>query len=102
MVDCGHGVCCEWWRNSRQFHHRRCAEQSQHHQVNTSTTGAQSLPAVAVLNSDGFAIAWNDESGSGDDTSELAVRAQLYSVASANCYLVGSLVFTVAGAVLKT
>ncbi len=51
--------------------------------VNTITTGAQNLPAIASLTGGGFVIAWQDFSGSADDPSSGAIRAQRYSAAGA-------------------
>jgi hypothetical protein len=51
--------------------------------VNTTITASQSLPAIAGLADGGFVVAFRDESlgvqTSNDDTSQSAVRAQVYS-----------------------
>ncbi len=46
--------------------------------VNATTTGDQSFPAVAPLAGGGFVVTWVDASRSADDSSDTAVRAQLY------------------------
>lgn len=51
--------------------------------VNATTTGDQSAPAVAPLAGGGFVVAWVDGSGSADDSSGTAVRAQLYDARGA-------------------
>lgn len=65
--------------------------------VNTATAQNQYTSSVGALNSGGFVVAWTDESQSAGDTSDLAVRVQLYSFVAANCYLAGSLVQTAQG-----
>ncbi len=65
--------------------------------VNTSTSFNQYTPAVASLSNGGFVIAWSDESRATGDTSDLAVRAQIYSFVAPSCYLAGSLVYTKRG-----
>lgn len=51
--------------------------------VNTITTGAQNLPDITALTGGGFVIAWQDFSGSPDDPSSGAIRAQRYDAAGA-------------------
>ncbi len=51
--------------------------------VPTHTAGDQHEPAVAAFPNGRFIAVWTDESGSPDDTSGGAVRAQLYSSAGA-------------------
>ena len=46
--------------------------------VNTSVTGGQYLPQIAILASGDFVIVWNDEGATGGDTSGDAVRGQMY------------------------
>jgi hypothetical protein len=46
--------------------------------VNTTTAGAQSAPAIAVLSHGGFVVAWEDDSRSGGDASESAIKAQFF------------------------
>jgi hypothetical protein len=46
--------------------------------VNAVTYGDQALPTVAALESGGFVVAWNDNSHSLPDTSDLAARGQVF------------------------
>ena len=46
--------------------------------VNTTVTGGQYLPQVAILANGDFVIVWNDEGATGGDTSGDAVRGQMY------------------------
>jgi len=46
--------------------------------VNTTVTGGQYLPQIAVLANGDFVITWNDEGATGGDTSGDAVRAQIF------------------------
>ena len=46
--------------------------------ANTTLAGTQTDPKVVALAGGGFAIAWDDNSLTGGDTSGLAVRAQVY------------------------
>jgi Ca2+-binding RTX toxin-like protein/lysophospholipase L1-like esterase len=47
--------------------------------VNTSTAGNQSNPSITALSAGRFAIAWTDDSRSGNDRSGSAIRAQLFN-----------------------
>jgi Ca2+-binding RTX toxin-like protein len=49
--------------------------------VNTTTTDEQWNPAVIALPNDGFVITWQDNSKTGGDTSQSAIRAQMYDPA---------------------
>ncbi|VAV93348.1 FIG01023050: hypothetical protein, partial [hydrothermal vent metagenome] len=52
--------------------------------VNTTTTGVQSVPSVAVLSGGEYVISWQDGSQSGDDNSGFAaIRAQRFDAAGA-------------------
>jgi hypothetical protein len=51
--------------------------------VPTTTAVGQGLPAITALLDGGFAMAWVDASQSGGDTSNLAVRAQLFTAGGA-------------------
>ena len=46
--------------------------------VNTTTSGDQTGPSITALSNGGFIVAWTDYSASGGDTSQAAVRAQVY------------------------
>ena len=46
--------------------------------VNTTVTGGQYLPQIAILANGDFVIVWNDEGATGGDTSGDAVRGQMY------------------------
>ncbi len=46
--------------------------------VNTTTTGAQELPAITGLTNGRFVVTWTDWSQNGADISQAAVRAQLF------------------------
>ncbi|MGH6770050.1 MAG: beta strand repeat-containing protein [Xanthobacteraceae bacterium] len=46
--------------------------------VNTTTFNVQNSPTIAALADGRFAVAWHDSSGSGGDTSNLAVRGQIF------------------------
>ena len=47
--------------------------------VNTATAGAQDDPAIAALAGGRFVVTWTDWSQSGADTSQAAVRAQIFN-----------------------
>ena len=47
--------------------------------VNTTVSGHQSDAAITVLANGNFVVSWTDSSASGDDTSDTAVRAQVFS-----------------------
>ncbi len=47
--------------------------------VNTTTANAQDTPTITALADGRFVIAWTDASQSGDDTSSLAVRGQIFN-----------------------
>jgi Ca2+-binding RTX toxin-like protein len=47
--------------------------------VNTTTSNGQYQPAIAALADGGFVIAWTDVSGTGEDASGSAVRAQVFA-----------------------
>ena len=47
--------------------------------VNTTTSGKQSEPSVAPLQSGGFVVAWQDFSQTGGDTTGIAIRAQRFN-----------------------
>ena len=47
--------------------------------ANTTVHNHQSEPAIAALADGRFVVAWTDDSQSGGDTSELAVRAQIFN-----------------------
>lgn len=49
--------------------------------VNTTTTGRQEMPSIAVLASGNFVITWQDGSGQGGDSSSTSVKAQLFDSA---------------------
>jgi hypothetical protein len=49
--------------------------------VNTTTTDEQWNPAVIALPNDGFVMTWQDNSKTGGDTSQSAIRAQMYDPA---------------------
>ena len=49
--------------------------------VNTATTGIQDEPTITSLASGGFVVSWTDGSQSGGDTSDNAVRAQIFDAA---------------------
>ena len=51
--------------------------------VNTSGNASQERPTVTALASGGFAVSWNDQSGSGGDASSGAVKAQIFDAAGA-------------------
>ncbi|MBI1234873.1 MAG: beta-propeller fold lactonase family protein, partial [Alphaproteobacteria bacterium] len=46
--------------------------------VNTTTTGSQSDPSIAALSDGGFVVVFDDDSGTGGDTSNTAVRGQRF------------------------
>jgi len=46
--------------------------------VNTTTANGQSTPVIAELVGGGFVITWRDDSQTGGDTSDGAIRAQRY------------------------
>ena len=46
--------------------------------VNSTTTGGQSQPSVSHLSDGGFVVTWTDESQTGFDVSNSAIRAQRY------------------------
>lgn len=48
-------------------------------QVNTTTSEDQSDPQIAALEGGGFVITWQDNSQTGEDTSQQAVRAQVFA-----------------------
>jgi hypothetical protein len=48
--------------------------------VNTTTSSNQSYPSATALQNGGFVVTWQDDSASGGDTSNSAIRAQIYSV----------------------
>ncbi|WP_420431132.1 beta strand repeat-containing protein [Hyphobacterium sp.] len=52
--------------------------------VNTTTSSFQYVPSIAPLSDGGFVIAWADDSQTGGDTSNGAVRAQRYDAAGAS------------------
>jgi lysophospholipase L1-like esterase len=47
--------------------------------VNSTTAGNQSNPSITALTAGRFAIAWTDDSRSGNDRSGTAIRAQLFN-----------------------
>ena len=47
--------------------------------VNTTTSGHQTMPEITALASGGFVITWQDTSETGGDTSDTAVRAQVFA-----------------------
>jgi Ca2+-binding RTX toxin-like protein len=47
--------------------------------VNSTTTEGQSGPSVVGLANGGFVVTWDDESLSGNDTSESAIRGQVFN-----------------------
>lgn len=47
--------------------------------VNTTTANFQGLPSVSALANGAFVAVWHDGSASGDDTSGIAIRAQIFS-----------------------
>jgi hypothetical protein len=59
--------------------------------VNTTTTGDQLNPTVTALTDGRFAIAWQDSSQTGGDTSSLAVRAQIFDPRSQGLSWFGTL-----------
>ncbi len=46
--------------------------------VNTTTASDQQVPSVTALSGGGFAVTWQDSSGTGGDTSEAAIRGQVF------------------------
>jgi len=48
-------------------------------QVNSYTTGVQRYPAVTPLQGGGFVVAWQSDSSSGSDRSDLSVQAQRFN-----------------------
>jgi Ca2+-binding RTX toxin-like protein len=52
-------------------------------QVNTTTSGLQVEPSVAVLASGGFVISWTDHSGQGGDFSSGGIKAQRFDAQGA-------------------
>lgn len=54
---------------------------SQELQVNTFTTGFQSMPEVAIAESGEFVIAWVSDGSYGDDSSGYSVQARLFTPA---------------------
>ena len=61
--------------------------------VNTTTSQGQGNPSVAPLTNGGFVVVWEDGSASGGDTSNKAVRGQMYTsagVASGGEFLVNT------------
>lgn len=46
--------------------------------VNTTTTGAQNQPTVTALVDGRFVVSWTDSSATGDDTSNGAIRGQIF------------------------
>jgi hypothetical protein len=48
-------------------------------QVNSYTTGVQRYPAVTPLEGGGFVVAWQSDSSSGSDRSDLSVQAQRFN-----------------------
>jgi hypothetical protein len=48
-------------------------------QVNSYTTGLQRYPAVTPLDGGGFVVAWQSDSSSGSDRSDLSVQAQRFN-----------------------
>ncbi len=55
--------------------------------VNTATNGEQWAPQITALSNGWFVVTWQDASASGGDTSQLAVRAQVFTAAG---YMVGT------------
>ncbi|RVU04510.1 hypothetical protein EOE18_12025 [Novosphingobium umbonatum] len=51
--------------------------------VNTSTSHEQTNPSIASLANGNFVIAWCDNSGSLGDSSDWAIKAQIYTMAGA-------------------
>jgi hypothetical protein len=51
--------------------------------VNSTTTSTQSEPTITALADGRFVVAWTDSSQSGGDTSDFAIRAQVYKADSA-------------------
>ncbi|MFM2282230.1 MAG: hypothetical protein RLZZ444_4461 [Pseudomonadota bacterium] len=47
--------------------------------VNTATVNIQFAPSVTTLTNGGFVISWNDNSATGDDSSQGSIKAQLYN-----------------------
>ncbi|VAV88052.1 FIG01023050: hypothetical protein [hydrothermal vent metagenome] len=47
--------------------------------VNSTTTATQINPSIAALPAGGFVIAWRDDSASGNDASNAAIRGQRYA-----------------------
>ena len=47
--------------------------------INTTTSDAQSTPAIAALSDGRFVVAWTDSSATGSDTSGAALRAQIFN-----------------------
>src|SRR6266436_6939689 len=47
--------------------------------VNTTTTDNQLQPTVATFSDGRFVVAWTDNSQTGGDTSETAIRAQIFN-----------------------
>ncbi len=47
--------------------------------INTTTTGSQFIPTITGLADGRFVVAWRDDSESGGDTSDSAVRAQVFN-----------------------
>jgi hypothetical protein len=48
-------------------------------QVNSYTTGLQRYPAITPLDGGGFVVAWQSDSSSGSDRSDLSVQAQRFN-----------------------
>lgn len=48
-------------------------------QVNTYTTSAQQLPAIAVTSAGDFVVAWQSAGSGGTDSSGLSIQAQLFA-----------------------
>lgn len=51
--------------------------------VNTTTFGRQEMPSIAVLANGSFVIAWQDQSGSGGDSSVRSIQARLFDSSGA-------------------
>jgi hypothetical protein len=51
--------------------------------VNTTTASSQYLPQISALSNGGFVVTWTDNSGTAPDTSDSAVRAQVFTAAGA-------------------
>jgi Ca2+-binding RTX toxin-like protein len=59
--------------------------------VNSTTASTQFEPTITALADGRFAVAWTDDSQTGDDTSLYAVRAQIFDPRVAAVSLIGSL-----------